>query len=165
MTASQAYSTNLKLWSDIQDHLPLLKDSAHGDCMEIGVRGDMSTSAILAGIEEKGGHLYSVDINHCPIFHGHPQWTFINEDSHKPELIWPKLPEKLELLFVDGDHTYEGCLRDLINYAPRAKKVLVHDTGCPVTFPGVRLAVEEYAASMKRNLSFNSGSYGMGIIE
>jgi predicted O-methyltransferase YrrM len=38
--------------------------------MEIGVRSGVSTSALLAGIEEHGGKLYSFDINNCDVFRG-----------------------------------------------------------------------------------------------
>jgi hypothetical protein len=76
LSARNAYEYHLKNWSDIQDHLPRLYEAAKGNCMEIGVRSGVSTSALLAGIEAHGGHLYSFDINHCDVFHGHPQWTF-----------------------------------------------------------------------------------------
>ena len=166
MTAAQAYSHNVAVWSDIQDHLPLLRESAHGNVMEIGVRGGMSTSALLAGVEAKGGHVYSVDINNCPIFTGHPQWSFMVADSIREiERISKFVPDSLELLFVDGDHTYEGCLADLHNYAPRAKKVLIHDCECPLTFPGVRKACEEYAKRTGRSFHVISGSYGMGVLQ
>jgi len=166
MTARQAYNHNIVVWSDIQDHLPLLKQSATGNVMEIGVRSGMSTSALLAGVEERGGHVYSVDINNCPIFQGHPQWSFMVADSiRESERIRKFAPDNLELLFVDGDHTYEGCLADLTNYGDRAKKILIHDCECPLTFPGVRKACEHYSKVVKRDFYVIPGSYGMGVIE
>jgi predicted O-methyltransferase YrrM len=55
-------------------------------------------------------------------------------DSH-----WEEFPEigELDLVFVDGDHSYEGCRADLDSYFSKLAPgghVLVHDCydGCPV---------------------------------
>jgi predicted O-methyltransferase YrrM len=161
LSAKTAYDHNLQNWSDIQGHLPLLFEAAHGFCLEIGTRSGCSTSALLAGIEEHGGHLWSVDINDCQVFKGHPNWTFIQADSSKnaPD-IKNVLPESLDVLFVDGDHTYEVALRDLYNFGPMAKRIFVHDVDAE-NYPGVRKAVEEYATKESRNVTWHSGSFGM----
>ena len=54
----------------------------------------------------------------------------------------------IDLIFIDGDHTYIGCKNDLIAYQPKLKKggwMLVHDyhRGGGGGFPGVRTAVNE----------------------
>lgn len=153
------------MWSDVQDHMFFLHQCSKGNVMEIGVRGGASTSALLAGVEEHGGHLWSVDVNPCRIF-DHPQWTFTQADSiaAKNEIL-RIVPDHLDVLFVDGDHTKEGCLSDLQTYGPRASLVLIHDVLCPDTFPGVRQAAEEYAASLGVPLVIRDGSYGLGIID
>lgn len=112
--------------TDIQAHLPRLKAAARGNVLEIGVRYGASTSALLSGLEENGGHLWSIDVNDCSLFSGHPLWTFIQGDSKS---IDPRIPAKLDLLFIDGDHSYEGCLSDLKLYGPRAEVVMLHDYG------------------------------------
>ena len=161
----QLYRRNLITWSDIHDHLPLLHDEAKGNVMEIGVRGGFSTSALLAGVEEHGGHVYSVDINPCRLFE-HPQWTFVHADSIKEvDKVKAVIPTELSLLFVDGDHTYEGCLSDLEKYGHRSPKILIHDCDCPLTFPGVRKACERYAEKQGRKFEVIPGSYGMGVIQ
>jgi hypothetical protein len=161
LSAKQAYEHNLQNWSDIQGHLPTLFDAAHGFCLEIGTRSGVSTSALLYGIEEHGGHLWSVDLNDCPVFKGHPNWTFIQGDSIKGAAELKNiLPEALDVLFVDGDHTKEGCLADLNNFGSMAKRILVHDSEAP-DYPGVRLAVEEYAKREGRTVTWHSGSFGM----
>lgn len=165
MTPALAFQENSRVWSDMQDHMFFLFEQAHGNVMEIGVRGGASTSALLAGVEQHGGHLWSVDISPCKIF-DHPQWTFIQADSiARKEEILAQVPEELDVLFVDGDHTYEGCLSDLQTYGPRAKLILIHDCLCPDTYPGVRKASEEYAASIGVSLVIRDGSYGLGIID
>lgn len=166
MTAIQQYEERTHVWSDIQDHLPLLRHESHGNVMEIGVRRGFSTSALLAGLEEHGGHLYSVDMDNCAdIFKGHPQWTFIQADSicDVPR-IRTYLPEHLDLLFVDGDHTFDGCLADLMNFGFMAKKILVHDCEA-LNYPGVKFACQKYARETLRSFKIISGSFGMGVIE
>ena len=164
MSARPSYEYWLVNWSDIQNHLSLLFKNSHGDCLEIGTRRGVSTAAILAGVEQKGGHLWSVDINDCRIFEGHKDWTFIQADSLKQvEKINASVPAKLDVLFVDGDHSFEGALSDLDHFGTRAKKIFVHDTDAP-DFPGVRDAVLKFCASRHRMVKFHSGSYGMAEI-
>lgn len=166
MTARQAFKVKCTEWSDIQNHMPLLYNESHGNVMEIGTRQGFSTSALLAGIEDHRGHLYSVDISdYSSLFYNHPDWTFIRADSIKEVDRLINIIPHLDLLFVDGDHTYEGCLSDLRNFGPRAKKILVHDCECPLTFPGVRKACEQYTKDACRSFRIISGSYGMGVIE
>jgi hypothetical protein len=164
LSARTKYEYHLKEWSDIQGHLPKLFEAAHGNCLEIGTRTGLSTSALLAGIEEMGGHLWSVDINDCPVFVGHPNWTFVHADSIKDvDFLKNILPESLDVLFVDGDHTYEGALADLNNFGPMAKLIFVHDTQAP-DYPGVRKAVDEYCIKADRKVIYHEGSFGMAEI-
>jgi hypothetical protein len=162
LSAKPAYEYHLKNWSDIQGHLPRLFAAAKGNCMEIGVRSGVSTSALLAGLEEHGGKLQSVDINNCPVFAGHPQWEFHNVNSQTINILLEG--EVLDLLFIDGDHSYMGALADLLNYGSRAKRIFVHDTDAP-DYPGVRQAVEEFAKETGRKVTYHSGSYGMAEIQ
>jgi len=165
LSARAKYEYHLANWSDIQEHLPRLYDAARGNVLEIGVRSGCSTSALLAGIEEHGGHLWSVDINDCPVFAGHPNWTFRRADTLKDaDAIKRELPESLDVLFVDGDHTYQGAMSDLINFGDIAKLIFVHDTEAP-DFPDVRKAVMEYASQYKRNVIFHPGSFGMAEMQ
>lgn len=163
MSARPAYEYHLKNWSDIQDHLPRLYAAAKGNCLEIGVRSGVSTSALLAGIEEHGGHLFSVDINDCPAFHGHPQWTFKRADTVNDATVRELLAKEYEVLFVDGDHTFEGALSDLKAFGPKAKRIFVHDTAAQ-DFPGVKKAVEEFVKQANRKVTYHTGSYGMAEI-
>ncbi len=48
---------------DTHAHLPFIKSVAKGNVLEIGVHCGISTTALLAGIEENGGHLWSVDVH------------------------------------------------------------------------------------------------------
>jgi hypothetical protein len=51
--------------------------------------------------------------------------------------------ESLDFVFIDADHGYEGCLRDIKAWAPKVRKggrVIGHD----IHFPTVKQAVTEY---------------------
>src|SRR6185312_15211221 len=91
---------------DIRIHLPLLRFLAKGNVLEIGTRKSAcSTGALLCGIHENGGHLYSVDLeieSPCSgVFEGDEQWTFIKGDScNDYEHIMRCIPRPLDLLFI-----------------------------------------------------------------
>ena len=51
--------------------------------------------------------------------------------------------EHIDFVFIDADHGYEGCLRDIKAWAPKVRKggrVIGHD----IHFPTVKQAVTEY---------------------
>lgn len=168
ISARPVYEKWLREWSDIHDHLPRLHEHAKGNCLEIGVRGGVSTSALLAGLEVHGGHLMSIDIDECgeanALLGEHPLWTFYRLDSRRDAAhIKSMLPVGLSLLVVDGDHSYAGVLMDLLNYGERADRILLHDTEA-AEWPEVRYAVESYVAETERPVVWHMGSYGMAEI-
>lgn len=100
---------------------------------EIGMRGGTSTLAFLMGAAEVGGHVYSIDVNPCEhglevirnagLDHWH---TFIHGDSTEKTF-----PSCLDLLFIDGDHSYRGVSTDFFRHRPRMNPgglILLHDT-------------------------------------
>ena len=151
------WETAPEQWSDIKEHLPRLREVARGQVLEIGTRDGVSTGALLAGVEEHGGHVTSLDIVDCSrLFAGHPQWTFVRADSK----LFP--PMGVELLFIDGDHSFRGVLGDLERFAPHAQHVLLHDTDA-ADWPGVREAVEMFTSMRPEwEVTYREGSYGMG---
>ena len=51
--------------------------------------------------------------------------------------------EFLDFVFIDGDHSYEGCLMDLMLWTPKVRTggfITGHDTH----FPGVVRALDQY---------------------
>ncbi|MDB5297609.1 MAG: hypothetical protein JWO31_3592 [Phycisphaerales bacterium] len=56
------------------------------------------------------------------------------------------VPDGLDFVYIDADHSYEGALGDLQAWAPKIREggvVAGHDYGHPA-FPGVRRAVDQY---------------------
>lgn len=56
----------------------------------------------------------------------------------------PLSPE-VDLIYIDGDHTYEGCKSDIELYLPKAKKIICGDDYTD-RFPGVIKAADEIGA-------------------
>jgi predicted O-methyltransferase YrrM len=149
---------------DTYEHLQYLYSIAKGNILEIGVHCGISTTALLAGLEGNGGHLWSVDLHpSCRyVWYGHPQWTFFC--PHTGDNITPDLP--LDVLFIDGDHSYTGCLADLENWGPKVKDgglILCHDSDT-AGFPGVRQAIDEFCDKRKLEHEVRKGSYGLEVI-
>ena len=65
-----------------------------------------------------------------------------SEDAAKSLLI----PEKVDMVFIDGDHTYEGAISDLRLWASRANKLLC---GHDFNELGVRDALVDYFPGRK----------------
>jgi len=125
--------------SDIGHYLPFLRSKAKGIIFEIGVRignptlrGGASTSAFLLGLEENGGHLYSVDIDDCSgLFRDHPNWSFLRADSKDLPTIFTFVPKVIDILFLDGDHSRKGYVNDLYTYSTLVRDgglIISHDT-------------------------------------
>lgn len=51
--------------------------------------------------------------------------------------------EPYDILFVDGDHSFEGCYSDLKRFKPK-EGYLVHDWRMPKVFPGVMAACMKF---------------------
>lgn len=169
-------------WSDIQGHLPFLRETAgrvNGQMiLELGVRTANSTAALLLGAVESGGYLISVDIAQ-PTY---PQWwhetdsweLFVGDDMS--EAIRACAPQAVDVLFIDTSHAYEHTLAELRTYGPRVRPggvILLHDVeverfpelpGSEPPYP-VRLAVERYCADAGLDFTIHRGFHGLAVIE
>lgn len=149
---------------DTHAHLPFLKSVAKGNVLEIGVHCGISTTAILAGLEENGGHLWSVDVHpSCRyVWYGHPQWTFVCPWSGDP---MPTVDD-FNLAFIDGDHSFDGVMKDLhfaYNHLYKDAIILLHDADAP-SFPGVRVAIDAFCNMKNLKHELRKGSHGLEVI-
>lgn len=178
-SVQEAFGYWLERWSDIQDHLPFLFEKSGGVVVELGTRGGISTSALLAGVEVQGGKVFSIDIDPLcgETFDGHPQWEFLamsSADDNAPQLVLSSHIEKngfvddiafIDLLFIDTDHTYEQLKNELDIWEPFVKRggmIVMHDV---LTFPEMRKAAEEFCAEWKLKFEVRQGSNGLGVIK
>lgn len=146
---------------DTKEHLPYLRSVAKGNVLEIGTDVGNSTTALLLGVKENGGHLTSVDIKDCSHLFDDPQWHFYQLDSHKMARNQSFIT--FDVVYIDGDHSYEGVKQDIAfamaHAAPNAL-ILMHDVLAP-QFPGVRQAFDE--VMLPKHI--REGSWGLGIIQ
>jgi cephalosporin hydroxylase len=175
------YDEMLAVPSDIQEHLPRLEYLARHSLsiIELGVREGYSTRAFLHGLAQRGiGHLWSVDIEPTLLPIDNPQWEFIQGDDCDP-LIIDRLPDQVDVVFIDTDHAYDHTLRELELYVPRVRTggvVLLHDTenedpaamgehiGMQPPFP-VAAAIEDYCEEHGMTWENDVRSWGMGTIQ
>lgn len=105
--------------------------------LEVGV--DRGRSLALAReVAVVGVDVFGVDLREDPKI---PQTYFIQGNSTKVQF-----DRKIDVLFIDGDHSYEGCKADIDNWYPRMAEngvMLFHDADD--TSPGVVQAIEEFA--------------------
>lgn len=185
ITVRAGYLDRLSRWSDIQEYLPFLYDTARSrpgcKIVELGARSGNSTLAFLAGAKEAGGHVWSVDIDDVrrnPEGLGPwarvPHWTFVHGDDMAPATM-AQLPPQADVLFVDANHEYEYVLAELHAYMPRVAPggiALFHDTKLkswygympPAGTPPVAQALNEYCELKGITWEELPGEYGLGII-
>lgn len=109
--------------------------------LEVGVDKGKSLS-VAKMVAKPGVVIVGVDLRDDPKV---PGTHFIHEDSTKA-----KLDADVDVIFIDGDHTYEGCKADIDNWYPQMNPqgvMLFHD--CDATSPGVVKAVHEFADAHK----------------
>ena len=140
-TLHDAYMDRLFRWSDIQEYLPFLYDTARSydrvRVLELGARKGNSTLAFLAAAEAAGGHVWSGDIDNIALdgegmlpWSGNPRWTFIHGDD-MDEAVQSRFPAEVDVFFLDTSHEYEHTLAELRAYMPRVAPggvALFHDT-------------------------------------
>lgn len=109
-----------------------------GTYVEIGV--DKGRSLWVARQIDSSLKVYGVDIQEDPRIEG---TTFYQNDSVVIARDWKNGP--IDLLFIDGDHSYEGCKRDIEAWFTHMKPhgvILFHDAD--ETSPGVIWAISEF---------------------
>ena len=129
--------------------------------VEIGSFKGRSTFVLASGCNGGNGTVYAIDpftgaaLETNPAVSGKPTFDdFIKNCGHFPHLTVIKktsveavehLPNlKADMVFIDGDHSYDGVKSDLETWAPRAKKLLCgHDLNDP-NYPGIRQALYEF---------------------
>jgi len=151
----------IQINEEIAQLLNLLAELKPKTLLEIGTANG-GTLFLFCQVAEPDATIISVDLPGGPFGGGYPEWRIplyksftkekqrlhlIRADSHDPktlEIIKKILGDsKLDLLFIDGDHTYEGVKRDFEMYSPLVKKggiIAFHDivehppeTGCEVS--------------------------------
>jgi predicted O-methyltransferase YrrM len=128
--------------------------------LEIGTAGG-GTLFLFTRVADPEAKIISIDLPGGPFGGGYPRWKIplyksfskegqeiylIRRDSHNPQTLREVKgilgDEKVDFLFIDGDHTYDGVKMDFEMYSPLVKKsgiIALHDicphpseTGCEI---------------------------------
>lgn len=108
--------------------------------LEIGIRFGGTFAFTTEYLKKFTGLKYAtgVDLLESPFMLAYEQERlgvdFIMADSHKPESEEMIKKKDYDLVLVDGDHCYEGCMADVMMTSRFAKAVALHDI-CDQGFP------------------------------
>jgi|688.fasta_scaffold80751_4 hypothetical protein len=127
MTLDEIYYDKCRTRSDINEHLPVLKEYGEkvNHITEMGVRSIVSTYAFLAAKPKRmiSYDIVPVDTNHIHSLAPSTEYKFIVGDTRLVDI------EPTELLFIDTLHTYEQLKIELGLHAPKTSKfIILHDT-------------------------------------
>jgi len=183
-TVYDGFLDRLSKWSDIQEYLPFLHETALSydevRVLELGSRTGNSTLAFLSAAAINGGHVWSGDITdvtqdpRVKPWSGVSDWTFICGDDMDPA-VQAQFPPEVDIFFLDSSHQYEHTLEELRAYMPRVAPggvALFHDTnlfgwgGNPPkeNCPEVKQALDAYCAETGLTWENLPGKYGLGKI-
>jgi predicted O-methyltransferase YrrM len=138
----------LQVRSEILQLIKIIKLKAPKYVLEIGTSNG-GTLFLLSRVAADNACMISLDLPLGPFGGGYPAWKrpfyksfaqknqtirLIRADSHEPvtrEKVASILQaNKIDLLFIDGDHTYEGVKKDFEMYEPFVKNggmIVLHD--------------------------------------
>jgi len=137
----------LQVRSEILAFLHVVQQSQPRRILEIGTANG-GTLFLLARVAAPDAQVISLDLPHGPFGGGYPPWKIplfeafpvpgqqlhlIRGNSHDPGVfdgVRQLLDGSLDLLFIDGDHTYEGAKQDFETYGKLVRPggmVALHD--------------------------------------
>lgn len=117
--------------------------------LEVGVDRGKSLS-VARMVAKEGVDVWGVDLQEDPEVEG---TNFMRGNSKEMAKL---CKFKIDVLFVDADHSYGGCKQDIESWYPKMAKhgvMLFHDAD--ETSPGVVKAVEEFAKENKLTAWFS----------
>lgn len=167
MSAREA--TDLRQWAaeqvDMAPHIDTLIRYAREArvVVEFGVRGAVSTWAILAGLPPDG-RLWSVEINgnhEMPVpVTSDPRWTLIIGDDMDPA-VQARLPRPADFVFIDTSHEYEHTVAELafaLTLSPKC--IVMHD----YVMEPVKRAGTEFCAREGWRVMANEMPFGLATL-
>lgn len=140
----------------------LLRQPRHGWALEIGLGYFGSTHILwrmlydrVSTIEYQRDRVFQFRENARSFLGKHVlddgRSSFFFGSSHSPQVlraVWNLAEEGVDMLFIDGDHSFEGVLEDWLLYAPLVRPggiVAFHDAVADISQAGVPRLMEKLA--------------------
>jgi cephalosporin hydroxylase len=158
--------------------------------LEVGTAGG-GTLFLFTRVADTNAKIISIDLPGGPFEGGYPKWKvplyksfargrqkiyLLRRDSHDPRTLEEVERilggEKVDFLFIDGDHTYEGVKSDFEMYSPLVRNggiVAFHDIvpGPPEKVGGVPkfwCQIKRYFRHLEIAKDWNQGGFGVGVL-
>lgn len=124
----------------------LIEQNNYTTMAEVGVRDGRTTFYLLDNCPNLT--IYGVDLSNAGYYNYEVKAKYssrlipIQGNSH---LVADRVPQ-VDLVFIDADHSYNGCRGDIIAYSPKVKPGGIL-SGHDIDYPGVNSAVNQYVKS------------------
>lgn len=181
----------LQVRSEILNLIQILKKEKPKFILEIGTASG-GTLFLFSRIAAKDAVIISIDLPGGKYGGGYPEWKIslyksfalpkqriflIRENSHEKSTLNKVTTilngKKLEYLFIDGDHTYEGVKKDFELYSPLVKDgalIAFHDI--VIHPPELNVGVHDFWNKIKRRYEYreivedwNQKLCGIGLLK
>ena len=184
----------MQIREEILELLKLLSEIKPKVILEIGTANG-GTLFLFTRVASENAKIISIDLPKGMFGGGYPDWKIplyksfalssqeihlIRADSHDPATL-NKVKKilngrKADLLFIDGDHTYEGVKKDFEMYSPLVKNggiIVFHDIvpgpeenvgGVPEFWRNIKEIMKNYNKTKEIVQDWDQGGYGFGIL-
>ena len=101
---------------------PIIKGINNPIILELGVQKGRSTKKFLDICKKNNGKLFSIDIDDCSNIINDKTWNFYQTRDDNFDYIKSKIPEKIDILFIDTLHEANHVKKLINEYYPKIKK-------------------------------------------
>ena len=101
---------------------PIIKGINNPIILELGVQKGRSTKKFLDICKKNNGKLFSIDIDDCSNIINDKTWNFYQTRDDNFDYIKSKIPEKIDILFIDSLHEASHVKKLINEYYPIIKK-------------------------------------------
>ena len=141
MTIEWEHKSNRKYFLDY-----LIKSNNYTTMAEVGVRDGRTTFHLLD--RNPSLIIYGIDLNISLFYNQEVKEKYgdrLVPIEGNSSVLADKIPN-VDLIFIDADHSYNGCSKDILAYRDKVKAGGIF-SGHDIDFPGVNRAVNELIES------------------